>query len=88
MKQKIKSYMLAAIAATCAFSFTACRVEIGVDNIFNYVDRTMHPFHRGTNSPGTTVFAALSLRFNQGKTLAFKKKSGGGSARGEEADSE
>ena len=24
MKQKIKSYMLAAIAATCAFSFTAC----------------------------------------------------------------
>ena len=67
---------------------TACRVEIGVDNIFNYVDRTMHPFHRGTNSPGTTVFAALSLRFNQGKTLAFKKKRGGGSARGEEADSE
>lgn len=67
---------------------TAFRVEIGVDNIFNYVDRTMHPFHRGTNSPGTTVFAALSLRFNQGKTLAFKKKSGGGSSRGEEADSE
>lgn len=47
----------------------AYRLEAGVDNIFNYVDRTMHPYHLGTNSPGTTVFASFSIRFNQGKKL-------------------
>lgn len=47
----------------------AYRLEVGVDNIFNYVDRTMHPYHLGTNSPGTTVFANFTIRFNQGKKL-------------------
>ena len=45
------------------------RVELGVDNIFNFVDRTMHPYHLGTNSPGTTVFANFIIRFNQGNKL-------------------
>ncbi len=43
------------------------RVEAGVDNIFNYVDRTPHGLHLGTTTPGTTVYASLTLRFKQGK---------------------
>jgi outer membrane receptor for ferrienterochelin and colicins len=45
---------------------TLFRVEAGVDNILNYVDRTPHLRHLGTTTPGTTVFAALVVRFNQG----------------------
>ncbi len=45
------------------------RVEAGVDNILNYVDRTMHPYHLGTTSAGRTFYASLSIRFNQGKRL-------------------
>lgn len=45
------------------------RAELGVDNIFNYVDRTMHPYHLGTKSSGTKIFASFSVRFNQGKKL-------------------
>lgn len=43
------------------------RAEAGIDNIFNYVDRTPHGLHLGTTSPGTTVYASLTLRFQQGK---------------------
>lgn len=45
------------------------RVELGIDNIFNFVDRTMHPYHLGTNSSGTTVFANFTIRFNNGKKI-------------------
>ena len=45
------------------------RVEAGVDNIFNYVDKTPHGLHLGTTTPGTTVYAALTIRFNQGKKI-------------------
>ena len=45
------------------------RVELGVDNILDYVDRTMHPYHLGTTSAGRTYYASLSIRFNQGKRL-------------------
>ena len=44
----------------------AYRVELGVDNIFNYVDRTMHPFHLGNNTSGTTVYGTFSIKFNYG----------------------
>ena len=47
----------------------AYRVEVGVDNIFNYVDRTMHPYHLGTNTSGTTVYGTLSIKFNYGKRV-------------------
>ena len=47
----------------------AYRVELGVDNIFNFVDRTMHPYHLGNNTSGTTVHATFSLRFNNGKSV-------------------
>ena len=51
------------------------KVEAGVDNIFNYVDRTPHGLHLGTTTPGTTFYATLSIRFNQGKKLINKYKS-------------
>ena len=46
----------------------AYRLEFGVDNIFNFVDRTMRPFHLGNNTSGTTVHATFSIRFNYGKS--------------------
>lgn len=51
------------------------RVEAGVDNIFNFVDRTDHGLHLGTNTPGTTVYATLTVRFRQGKNLKNNFKS-------------
>lgn len=51
------------------------RMELGVDNIFNYVDRRMHPYHLGTTSPGTTVYATLSIKFNHGKKVKTSKQS-------------
>lgn len=45
------------------------RVELGIDNIFNYVDRTMRPYHLGANTSGTTLYAAFSIRFNSGKRI-------------------
>ena len=47
----------------------AYRLELGVDNIFNYVDRTMHPYHLGNNTSGTTVYATFSVKFNYGKRV-------------------
>jgi outer membrane receptor for ferrienterochelin and colicins len=46
-------------------------VEAGVDNIFGYVDRTPHGLHLGTTTPGRTVYATLTVRFNHGKKLKF-----------------
>lgn len=51
------------------------RVEAGIDNIFNYIDRTPHGLHLGTTTPGTTFYATLSVRFSQGKKLINKIKS-------------
>ena len=45
------------------------RIEGGVDNIFNYVDRTYHGLHLGTTTPGTTIYAAFSIRFGEGKKI-------------------
>ena len=47
----------------------AYRVELGVDNIFNYVDRTMRPYHLGNNTSGRTVYLALGIKFNNGKRV-------------------
>ena len=51
------------------------RIDVGIDNIFNYVDRTPHGLHLGTTTPGRTVYATLTVRFNQGKKLTNKYKS-------------
>ena len=48
---------------------TLFRIEAGVDNLFNYVDKTPHGLHLGTTTPGTTVYASLTIRFNQGKKI-------------------
>ncbi|MBQ9645411.1 MAG: TonB-dependent receptor, partial [Prevotella sp.] len=53
----------------------AWRIEAGVDNILNYCDRTPHGLHLGTTTPGRTVYASLSVRFNQGKKLTNNYKS-------------
>ena len=47
------------------------RVEAGVDNIFNYVDRTYHSLHLGTTNPGRTIYGSLTVRFSHGKKLRF-----------------
>ncbi len=47
----------------------AYRLEVGVDNIFNYVDRTMHPYHLGNNTSGTTVYGSFAIKFNHGKRI-------------------
>ena len=49
------------------------RVEAGVDNIFNHIDHTMHPYHLGTTSAGTTVYASFAIKFSQGKAVKSKK---------------
>ena len=48
------------------------RIEAGIDNIFNYCDRTPHGLHLGTTTPGRTVYASLTVRFNEGKKLTNK----------------
>ena len=50
-------------------------VEAGVDNLFNYVDKTDHGLHLGTTTPGITVYAAFTIRFNHGKKLFNNYKS-------------
>ena len=47
------------------------RVEAGIDNIFNYCDRTPHGLHLGTTTPGRTIYASLSVRLNKGKRTNF-----------------
>ena len=47
------------------------RVEAGIDNIFNYCDRTPHGLHLGTTTPGRTVYASLTIRFKEGKKVNF-----------------
>ena len=51
---------------------TSWHVEAGVDNIFNYVDRTPHGLHLGTTTPGTTFYVGLTVRFNQGRKVSDK----------------
>lgn len=51
------------------------RIEAGIDNVFNYCDRTPHGLHLGTTTPGRTLYAALTVRLNQGKKLKNNYKS-------------
>lgn len=37
----------------------------GVDNLFNYIDRTPFGYNRGTTSPGRTVYAGVTLKFQR-----------------------
>ena len=51
------------------------RIDAGIDNIFDYVDRTPHGLHLGTTTAGRTFFASLSVSFNKGKKLNNQYKS-------------
>lgn len=53
----------------------AYRLELCVDNIFNYVDRTIHPYHLGNNTSGTTVYGTFAIKFNYGKRVNQHKLS-------------
>ena len=68
-----KGYQIWRLATTHQFGKNL-RLEAGIDNIFNYVDRTPHGLHLGTTTPGTTVYASLTVRFNKGKKLNNKYK--------------
>ena len=46
-------------------------LEAGVDNIFDYCDRTYHGLHLGTTTPGRTVYAKLTVRLATGEKLRF-----------------
>lgn len=52
----------------------AYRLEAGVDNLFNYCDRTPHGLHLGTMTPGRTVYASLTVRFAKGKQVKHEKE--------------
>lgn len=51
------------------------RLELGIDNIFDYVDRTPHGLHLGTTTPGRTVYATFSIKFHKGNKISNKFKS-------------
>ena len=74
-----KGYQIWRIASHFSFhlphSSFLFQIQAGIDNIFDYVDRTPHGLHLGTTTPGRTVYASLTVRFNQGKKLSNKYKS-------------
>lgn len=69
-----KGYMLWRLGTTHQWG-EHLRAEAGIDNIFDYVDRTPHGLHLGTTTPGRTFFVSLSVRINKGKKLTNKYKS-------------
>lgn len=38
-------------------------INVGVDNIFNYIDRTPFGHNRGTTSPGRNYYASVTIKF-------------------------
>ena len=49
-------------------------IQAGIDNIFNYVDRTPHGLHLGTTSAGRTFYAGILVRFTNGRKTINKIK--------------
>ena len=68
-----KGYQIWRLSTTHQFGKNL-RLEAGIDNIFNYIDKTPHGLHLGTTTPGTTVYASLTVRFTKGKKLTNKYK--------------
>lgn len=70
-----KPYMLWRLATTHLFPSliknSKLEMQVGVDNILNYVDRTPFGFNRGTNSPGRTYYVSLNLNFENKKNKAI-----------------
>ena len=80
-----KGYQLWRLSTTHQLG-KALRIEAGMDNIFDYVDRTPHGLHLGTTTPGRTIYASLTVRLNQGKKLTNKYKSNFNSHQNNEQD--
>ncbi|MBR4920683.1 MAG: TonB-dependent receptor [Prevotella sp.] len=78
-----KGYQLWRISTTHQIG-KVLRIEAGVDNIFDYIDRTPHGLHLGTTTPGRTIYASLSVKLNKGKKLSNKYKSNFNSKENEE----
>lgn len=73
-----KGYQIWKLSTTHDFGHSkkmTYRLEAGMDNIFNYVDRTYHGLHLGTTNPGRTIYASLTIKFSQGKKLTNNYKS-------------
>jgi len=73
-----KGYQLWRVTGHYSFHLlpsTLIKIDAGIDNIFNYCDRTPHGLHLGTTTPGRTVYASLTVHFNEGKKLTNKYKS-------------
>ena len=82
-----KGYQLWRLSTTHHFGHSKkmeWRAEAGVDNIFDYVDRTPHGLHLGTTTPGRTFYVSLTVRFNKGKKITNKYKSNFNSRENEE----
>ncbi len=66
-----KSYQIWRLNTSHSFLNTKkwkLNVNAGIDNLFNYVDRTPFGRNRGTTSPGRNVYASFTLKFqNQNK---------------------
>ncbi len=80
-----KGYQLWRLSTTHQFG-EHFRLEAGVDNLFNYVDRTPHGLHLGTTTPGRTFYTSLTVRLNKGKKLTNKYKSNFKSNQNDEQD--
>ncbi|MBR5399474.1 MAG: TonB-dependent receptor [Bacteroidales bacterium] len=73
-----KAYQLWRLSTT--HDFTSIKnlkisIQAGIDNIFDYVDRTPHGLHLGTTSPGRTFYAGVILTFTNGRKTINKIKS-------------
>lgn len=62
------------------------RIEAGIDNILNYRDTTMKPYHLGTTTSGRTFFVAFSVKFNNGKKVTTSNKSNNKNSQTNEED--
>jgi len=72
-----KGYQLWRLATTHDISRSknlTFSIQAGIDNIFDYIDKTPHGLHLGTTSPGRTVYAGLIIRFTNGRKTINKIK--------------
>ena len=56
---------------TSILSHLSFSLEAGVDNLFDYCDRTPHGLHLGTTTPGRTAYATLTVRLSKGRQVKF-----------------
>jgi outer membrane receptor for ferrienterochelin and colicins len=70
-----KGYQIWRLSTTHDFmssKTTSYILEAGIDNLFNYIDKTPHGLHLGTTTPGTTIYATFTIKFAKGKKIINK----------------